>query len=68
MRFIAACSSSLAAALFAIAASAEEHRDPAAFSLTELMEGMASTSGVIAEFREQKQITLLDKPLESIRA
>ena len=65
MRFSAACSSSLAAALFAIAASAEEHRDPAAFSLTELMEGMASTSGVIAEFREQKHIALLTKPLES---
>jgi hypothetical protein len=65
MRFSAACSSSLAAALFAIAAPAEEPREPAVFSLVELMEGMASTSGVIAEFREQKQIALLEKPLES---
>ena len=65
MRFSAACSNSLAAALFAIAASSEEPRDPVASSLAELMEGMASTSGVIAEFREQKQIALLEQPLES---
>ena len=65
MRFSAACSSSLAAALLAIAAHAEEPREPAAFSLAELMDGMAATSGVIADFREQKQIALLEKPLES---
>lgn len=65
MRFSVACSSSLAAAMFAISASAEEPREPAAFGLAELMEGMAATSGVIAEFREQKQLALLEKPLES---
>ena len=65
MRFSVACSSSLAAALFAIAASAEEPREPAAFGLVELMEAMAATSGVIAEFREQKHLALLEKPLES---
>jgi outer membrane lipoprotein-sorting protein len=65
MRFSAACSSSLAAALLAIAAYAEEPREPAGFSLAELMDGMASTSGVMADFHEQKQIALLEKPLES---
>jgi len=65
MKFSAACSSSLAAALLAIAAHAEEPRELAAFSLAELMDGMAATSGVIADFREQKQIALLEKPLES---
>jgi len=65
MRFSAACSSSLAAALLAIAVHAEEPREPAAFSLAELMNGMASASGVVADFREQKQIALLEKPLAS---
>ena len=65
MRFSTACSSCLAAALFAIAAYAEEPREPAALGLAELMDRMAATSGVIADFREQKQIALLEKPLES---
>lgn len=65
MRFKAACSSSLAVALFAVASPAEEPRDPAAFGLEELMESMAATSGVIAKFREQKQLALLARPLES---
>jgi len=65
MRFSAAWSSSLAAALLAIVTHAEEPREAAAFSLAELMDGMAATSGVIADFREQKQIALLEKPLES---
>jgi hypothetical protein len=59
------CSIQLAAALFALAAYAEERSDPASFSLAELMDGMASTPGVIANFREQKQIALLEEPLES---
>lgn len=65
MRFSAACSSSLAAALLAIAVHAEEPREAAAFGLAELMDGMASTAGVMAEFRERKQIALLEKPLAS---
>ncbi len=65
MRFSAACSSSLAATLLAIAAYAGEPDESAAFSLAELMDGMATTSGVIADFHEQKQIALLVKPLES---
>jgi len=65
MRFSAACSGSLAAVLLAMLAYAEEPREPAGFSLTELMDGMASTSGVMADFREQKQIALLEKPLSS---
>lgn len=65
MRFSAACSSSLAAALLAIAAWAGELREPASLSLAELMDGMATTAGVIADFSEQKQIALLEKPLSS---
>jgi hypothetical protein len=126
MKFSAACSSSLAAALLAIAAYAEEPREQAGrveqapgvepsgaghaeqgvgveepgagraeqgvgveepraglaapgsdlgetepqsgesgFDLEELMNGMASTSGVMADFREQKEIALLEKPLAS---
>jgi hypothetical protein len=67
MRFSAAWSSSLATALFAIAAhaQAEEPREAGALSLASLMDGMAATSGVIANFREQKQIALLEKPLEN---
>lgn len=65
MRFSAACSGSLAAAVFAIAAPAEEPRDPAAFGLADVMDGLAAASGVIAEFSEQKHLALLEKPLES---
>lgn len=65
MRFSAACSGSVAAAMLAIVANAEEPREPAGFSLAEVMGGMASTSGVIADFLEQKQIVLLEKPLTS---
>jgi hypothetical protein len=35
------------------------------FGLEELMNGMASTSGVMANFHEQKEIALLEKPLAS---
>ncbi len=62
---LASCAASLAAALFAPAAYAEELSDPASLSLAQLMDGMASRSGVIANFREQKQIALLEEPLES---
>jgi hypothetical protein len=65
MRFKAVCSSSLAVAFFAAASPAEEPRDPAAFGLEELMESMAATSGVIAKFREKKQLALLERPIES---
>jgi hypothetical protein len=65
MKFSAACSSSLAATLLAIAVHAEEPRETAAFGLAELMDGMASTSGVVANFREEKQIALLEQPLAS---
>lgn len=65
MRFSAACSRSLAAALLAFTASAGEPREAGGLQLAELMAGMAATSGVIADFREQKQLALLEKPLES---
>lgn len=65
MRFSAACSASLAGVLLALLAHAEQPREPAGFGLAELMNGMASTAGVVADFREQKQIALLEKPLSS---
>jgi outer membrane lipoprotein-sorting protein len=61
----ASCAGGLASAFFARAPYAEELSDPASLSLVELMDGMASTSGVIANFREQKRIALLEEPLES---
>ncbi len=39
--------------------------DAAPPDLESLMQGMASTSGVVAEFREVKQLALLSEPLES---
>jgi len=39
--------------------------ETAAPGLVELMRGMAETSGVIATFRERKQLALLEQPLES---
>jgi len=65
MRFNAACSLSLATALLALAVQAEPSRDDAPLSLKALMDGMAKSSGVIADFHETKQIALLAKPLES---
>ena len=65
MRFSAACSSSCAIAIFATAVYAEEPRDSAELSLAELMNRMAKTAGVIADFQEQKQISLLQQPLRS---
>jgi len=65
MRFSAACSRSLAAALLAFTASAEAPRDAPGSELAELMQAMAATSGVVANFRERKQLALLEKPLES---
>jgi hypothetical protein len=51
----------VALALAARAASAM----PPSLTLTELLSRMASTRGVVAEFHEQKEIALLDRPLES---
>jgi hypothetical protein len=65
MRFSAACSSSCAIAILATAVYAEEPRDSAELDLPGLMSRMATTAGVIADFQEQKQISLLEQPLSS---
>jgi hypothetical protein len=65
MRFSAVCSSSFAIAAFATAIYAEEPGDSAELSLAELMNRMAATTGVIADFQEQKEIALLEQPLRS---
>jgi hypothetical protein len=65
MRFSAVCSSSFAIAVFATAVYAEEPGDSAGLSLAELMNRMAATAGVIADFQEQKEIALLEQPLRS---
>jgi hypothetical protein len=65
MKFNAVCSSSLAIALLAMTALAEPPRAEAPLTLAKLMDGMAATAGVVAHFREQKEIALLEKPLES---
>jgi hypothetical protein len=65
MRFSAVCSSSFAIAAIAIAVYAEEPGESAELSLAELMHRMATTTGVIADFQEQKEITLLEQPLRS---
>lgn len=65
MRFSAVCSSSFAIAAFAAAVCAEEPRDSAELSLAELMSRMAATQGVVANFNEQKEIALLERPLRS---
>jgi len=65
MRFNAVWSTSLATALLALSVHAEPPREGGALSLSALMDGMATTSGVIASFHEQKQIALLARPLES---
>lgn len=57
----------IAAALLCLPASAEAPAADAAAppSLEALMRGMAGTSGVVARFREEKQLALLSQPLES---
>jgi outer membrane lipoprotein-sorting protein len=55
----------LAAALLALSASAEPRADAQPPSLEALMAGMAGAPGVVARFREQKQLALLSEPLES---
>jgi outer membrane lipoprotein-sorting protein len=52
-----------AAALPLLAASARA--EPTTLSLDELLRHMASTRGVVAEFREVKTLALLDEPLEA---
>ena len=52
-----------AAALQSFAASARA--EPDSLDLDELLRHMASTRGVIAEFRETKTLALLDEPLEA---
>jgi outer membrane lipoprotein-sorting protein len=39
--------------------------EAAALTLEELTRGMATTSGVVAEFREVKELAILDAPIES---
>jgi len=56
-----ACLGALLAASPATTQSADA--DPP--SLEALMEGMAGTSGVVAEFRERKEIRLLSEPIET---
>jgi hypothetical protein len=51
------------AALMLLARGAEAA--PPQLTLSELLAGMAKTRGVVADFREQKQIALLDQPLVS---
>jgi outer membrane lipoprotein-sorting protein len=59
----------LAAILLAISAASDVHGDPRANpqppTLEALMKGMAGAPGVVARFREQKQLALLSEPLES---
>lgn len=64
MRSVSACAPSLTALLLASVATAFAG-DAGALSLDELMAGMASASGVVAEFGERKEISLLTMPLES---
>jgi hypothetical protein len=57
---------SLRIAVVAVALAAQgAGATPPALTLTELLSRMARTRGVVAEFREQKQIALLDQPLEA---
>jgi len=63
----------LAALLRASAGFAGEEPEPAGsvetappLALEALMRGMASSRGVVASFRERKQLSLLDVPLESL--
>lgn len=53
----------LATALLALIAPAAATKDPV--TLETLMQGMASTPGVIAEFHEVKELALLSQPLET---
>ena len=53
-----------ALAAFALAASTA-HAAPPSLTLGELLSRMAKTRGVVADFRERKQISLLDQPLEA---
>ena len=64
MRSSAVCWLSLALVLGA-AARAEDPSAPAALTLPELMRRMATTAGVAAAFREEKQLALLSAPLTS---
>jgi Outer membrane lipoprotein carrier protein LolA-like len=57
-------SSRVAVIAFALAAQAASATPPS-LTLAELLSRMASTRGVVAEFHEQKEIALLDRPLES---
>ena len=61
MRFASACPPSVAGLVLAVVASGAAR----AFELEELMQGMASATGVVAEFEESKEISLLTAPLES---
>lgn len=62
MRFVSACAPSLIALLLAAAPPAAGAEG---LTLDELMTGMASASGVVAEFGERKELALLTMPLES---
>jgi len=56
--------SRVAVIAFALAARGASATPPS-LTLTELLSRMASTRGVVAEFHEQKEVALLDRPLES---
>jgi hypothetical protein len=55
----------LGLALWLLASAAPAGDDAESLTLAELMRGMASATGVAAEFAERKEIALLSEPLES---
>jgi hypothetical protein len=62
---LAAAAPVLAPAVAAVLAAARAAADPPPATLEALMEGMARAQGVVAEFRETKEIALLAAPLTS---
>jgi outer membrane lipoprotein-sorting protein len=51
--------------LFALPAAGQPHEPEQPPTLEALMRGMAGARGVVAQFREEKQLALLSEPLES---
>jgi outer membrane lipoprotein-sorting protein len=55
----------LIALALALGATSARAASPSSLTLDELLGHMAKTRGVVADFREEKQIALLEQPLES---